>query len=84
MKQTNTHLLSCVAQFFLEWEMFHTKFVQKLKTHILCSVTFFFENRAVCEIMWENTVERGRTQMTIWRSAMYAGHLRLQTHTHNM
>ena len=25
------------------------------------------ENRAVYEIMWENIVERGRPQMTIWR-----------------
>jgi hypothetical protein len=25
--------------------------------HILCSITFFFENRAICEIMWKNTVE---------------------------
>jgi len=28
---------------------------------------FFFENRAVYEIMWKNIVERGRLQMTIWR-----------------
>jgi hypothetical protein len=28
---------------------------------------FFFENRAVYEIMWKNIVERGRPQMTIWR-----------------
>jgi len=28
---------------------------------------FFFENRAVSEIMWENTVEPERQQMTIWR-----------------
>ena len=28
---------------------------------------FFFDNRAVYEIMWENNVERGRPQMTIWR-----------------
>jgi hypothetical protein len=24
----------------------------------------FFENRAVCEIMWKNVVQRGRPQMT--------------------
>jgi len=30
--------------------MFHTKFVEKIKTHILCSF-FFFENPPVCEIM---------------------------------
>ena len=27
----------------------------------------FFENCAVCEIMWENVVERVRPQMIIWR-----------------
>jgi len=26
--------------YFLEWELFQTKFVEKIKTHILCSVTF--------------------------------------------
>ena len=46
--------------------MFQTKVVQKIKTHILCSVTFCPEIRAVYEIMWENIVERGRAQMTIW------------------
>ena len=28
---------------------------------------FFSENRAVCEKIWKNIVERGRLQMTIWR-----------------
>ena len=27
---------------------------------------FFFENRAVYEIMWKNIIERGRPQMKIW------------------
>jgi hypothetical protein len=41
--------------------MFQTKVVEKVKTHILCLVTFFHpENLAVF-------VERGRPQMTIWR-----------------
>jgi hypothetical protein len=33
--------------------------VEKIKTHILCSITFF-ENRAVYEIMLKNTVEPNR------------------------
>jgi len=33
--------------------------------HILYSV-IFSENRAVCEIMWKNVVERGKPQMKIW------------------
>ena len=36
-------------------------------THFVFS-KFFSENRAVYEIMWENIVERGMTQMTIWRT----------------
>ena len=28
---------------------------------------FYFENHAVCERMWENTVESDRPQMIIWR-----------------
>jgi len=45
--------------------MFQTKAVENIKTHILCRVTFFFENLAVCEKMWKNTVDRGRPQMII-------------------
>jgi len=29
------------------------KFVEKIKTHILCSITFFFEKPAVREIIWK-------------------------------
>jgi len=42
------------------------KLIEKLKTHILCSITFFFKNRAVYEMIWKNIVERGRTKVTIW------------------
>jgi len=38
---TNAHL-RYHAQFLLQLEMFRTKVVEKIKTHILCSVTFFF------------------------------------------
>jgi len=37
--KTYAHLWQHVAEFFLEWEMFQTKFVEKTKTHILCSVS---------------------------------------------
>jgi len=36
------------------------KFVEKIKTHILCLMTFISEDGAVYEIMWENAVERDR------------------------
>jgi hypothetical protein len=62
--KTYTYFWSYLAQSFLEWETFLTKVVEKIKTHIFCSVTFF-ENRAVYEIMWKNIVQRGRPQMAI-------------------
>jgi hypothetical protein len=61
----NIHFLSNLAHLFLEWEMFQTRVVEKIKTHILCSVTFFRES---CRL-WDNVdniVERG-PQTTIWR-----------------
>ena len=48
--QTDIHFLSYLAQFFFEWEMFQTKVVQKIKTHILCSVTFSLKS---CRL-WDN------------------------------
>jgi len=46
--------------------MFQTKLVEKIKTHFVFR-NFFFENRAIYEIMWKNIVQRCRPQMTIWR-----------------
>jgi hypothetical protein len=46
---------------------FSDKFVEKIKTHILCAIIFFFENRAVYEIMWKNAVKPDRPQMIIRR-----------------
>jgi len=41
------------------------KIVEKIKTHVSRSVTFF-KNCAICEIMWKNIVGLGRPQMTMW------------------
>jgi hypothetical protein len=43
------------------------RIVNKIKTLILRSITFFFENRAVYEIMWKRILEPDRPQMAIWR-----------------
>jgi hypothetical protein len=57
--KTDIHFSSRLAYFFLEWEMFQTKFVEKIKnTHFY--LVFFYLNRAVYEIMWKNTVQPGR------------------------
>ena len=50
--KTNIHLWSYLAQFFLEWEMFQTKVVEKIKTHILRSITFFFKRIVPHMTMW--------------------------------
>jgi hypothetical protein len=46
---------------------FSDKFVEEIKKHVLFSRIFFSENRAVYEKKWKNFVERGWTQMTMWR-----------------
>jgi hypothetical protein len=40
------------------------KVVEKIKTHVLGSVTFS-ESSAICEIMWENMVQPDRPKTTI-------------------
>ena len=64
--KTNVHFWSYLAHFFLEWEIFQTDVVEKIKRHVLCSVTVFF-NCAIYEIMLKNILEPGKPQMTIWR-----------------
>jgi len=38
--KTNIHFLY-LPQFFLEWKMFHTKVVEEIKTHVLCSIYIY-------------------------------------------
>ena len=67
--KTNIHFWSYLAQFFSEWEMFQTKVVEKIKTHILCPTTFL-KNHTFYEIMSKNIVWPGWAQMTIWRTCI--------------
>ena len=64
--------------------MFQTKVLEKIKRHVLCSVTFFFgfENRVVYEEMWISMVEPGRPQTTI-RRVRFACWTTKATHTHS-
>jgi len=45
--------------------MFETKVVEEIKKTHLVSTNFFFENLAIYEIMWKNTVEPNRPQMKV-------------------
>ena len=72
--------LSYLAHFFLEWEMFQTKVVDKIKTHIMYSVTFFY-NSAVYEKMWKIFPSRRGHRRQYGACALHAGYLRLLTRT---
>jgi len=63
--KTNIHFWSYLAQFFLEWVMFQTKVVEKIK-HILCLIFFFLENHTVYGIKCKTTLEWDRWQVTVW------------------
>jgi hypothetical protein len=64
--KTCVYLWPYLTQFFLEYEMCQTKFVEKIKTHVICSTTIFW-NHTFYEIMWKSVVEVDTAQMTIWR-----------------
>ena len=49
-------------------EVFQTKVVEKIKTHVLCSVYIYIyisENAAFYGTVWKNTIEADRPQMTV-------------------
>ena len=56
----NIHFWSYLAQFFSKWETFQTKVVEKVKTRILCSVTFFRKSG----LLWDNVEKPVRTGRT--------------------
>jgi hypothetical protein len=48
--------------------MYETKAAEKIKTHIVGSITFFLsKNRTVHELMWKNIADPRRSKMTTWR-----------------
>jgi hypothetical protein len=77
--KTNTHFLSRLPRLFLEWEIFETKVVAKIKTLILCSL-FFLKKYAVYELMWNNVAQPEETWQYGAR-AFHTGYPRIQTHT---
>jgi len=70
-----------VAHFFLEWEKFQTKVAEKIKTPILCWITFS-RNCIMHEKRWNNIVEPDRPQMTI-RHIRFACWIPKATNTHS-
>jgi hypothetical protein len=54
-----TSMIIYLAEFVLEWESFQTNVVEKIKTHILCSITFFFKKSYR---LWDNVEKYGRAR----------------------
>ena len=65
--KTCIHLWYCLAQFFLEWKMFQTKVVEKIRTHISWSVAFLRKSYRLWDNVEKYGVQPGRSQMTVWR-----------------
>ena len=59
--KTYVYLWKYLAEFFLECEMFWTKVVGRIKTHILCSITLFSESRTVYVWAWKKYGTAGQT-----------------------
>jgi hypothetical protein len=79
---TNIRFWSCLAEFMLEWEILQTKVVENIRTHILCSVTFFLiiPFMRYCGEIWQSQTGHRWQYGTC---TLHAGYLRLQTHTQN-
>jgi hypothetical protein len=60
LREYQLHNLSYVVEFLLEWEMFPTAAVHKIKTHSLGTGAFL--NRSVYQIMWK-TVQAPNEKM---------------------
>jgi hypothetical protein len=61
---TNIHLGLNHIHFCLEWELFRTKVVEKITTHILCSVTFPWK---LCHL-WDDLEKYG--EWLFWGSSL--------------
>jgi hypothetical protein len=81
----NTFVRLYLDQFFLQWEMFQTRLVEKVTKHIVCSITFFFFRKS-CRF-W-NDVEkcgtaRQATEDSIIRRMLFACWITKATHTYS-
>jgi hypothetical protein len=56
--KTDIHFWSHFAHFLIKWKMFQVKIVEKIKTHILCSVTF--HQKLYC--LWDNVEKYCRVE----------------------
>ena len=58
--KTCVHSWWYLAKSVLEWEMFQTKLVKEIKTHILWSITYLQKSSR----LWDNVEKYGRAKQT--------------------
>jgi len=79
--KTNVHLIISRSVTLIKRHISGKSCTENQTTH-LCSVTFFFEIRAVYDIMWENMEEPDGPQGRIWRMRI-AWWITMATNTHS-
>jgi uncharacterized protein (UPF0305 family) len=72
-----------LAEFFLEWEMFQTKVVEKIKTRILCLATFFRKSYRLWDNVEKYGTARQATDDNIIRRMRFACWITKATDTHS-
>ena len=78
-----SHSWQYLADFFLQWEVFQIKVVEKVKTHILCSVTFFRKLWRLWDKAENVEGTRGfKNDVTIGADALHVGKARLHARKH--
>jgi hypothetical protein len=60
--------LSYLPQFFFKWEKLQTKYVEKIKTHILCSNAFSRKSYR----LWNNVGKYGTARQAIYENVAHA------------
>ena len=78
--KTFSHLWQYLTKFFLESKMFLTKVVEKIKTHILCSIIFFRKSHLLWDNV-ENMVEPERPHMTMAHALCMLGKSTMSKHS---
>jgi len=85
--KTNVHFWSYLAEFFLEWEMFQTNVVEKMKTHFMLSIPPSPPPSKILPfVRYCGRILNRRTGYRLQHGtcALHTGYLRLQVHTQNI
>ena len=80
--KTYVNLWYYLVELFLKWEIFKTEVVEKMKTHVLCLVTFFWKPCHLWDILKKCGGTRQATCDNIIRRTPFACWITKVLHTH--